>query len=355
MRSRARQAAGRRSRPARPGAARRCRGRSGPAARPARPTGVSASTSARAGRSPPSTSPASPATSGPGQHPGRGVGRAVQRRGALVAPPPGEPLLRPAAGRGPALQVGPVGRRAEHHPVPGDADGMRAAADQDQPERAQPGQVVQQRLHRLAAGADRLIGPNGTTMSSADGAVDRRITVTVAPSVAPSVTGQRPPLRPANRFDPADQPVRRHLDRDRRRPCGAWSRPHGPVRHSPPTRRPTAARSGPDSVRADGAGPVVGQGGDVVDDAAAAAQPDDVLAGGRRLPGGADQQLRFLPGHPPIAGGGQLAPGRSAGAAPGRRRPDRSATTPGWPPASVSASACPRWNIARSGRSSTNR
>ena len=337
------------SRTARRGSAMSGKVRTGSAASPA--SRGSASTSASPRRSPPSTSPAQRRRDRD-EHPGRGRRGAVVGRGALVAPPPGEPLLRPAAGRGPALQVGPVGRRAQHHPVPGDADRMRAAADQDQPERAQPGQVVQQRLHRLA-------GRRPSSARTAPSSIGRRA-VAAGHGHGGAVGGDRRPARRCGRRTgspsrPAGPAAPRPRPRRRRR-CGAWSR--RPLVSAPAHSPDPASHSCPvkPGQRAGGGGrPVVGERCDVVDDAAAAAQPDDVVAGVGRLPGRADQQLRLLAGPPAGSPRWRARPDRSAAAAPGRRPPDRSARTPGWPPASVSASACPRWNIARSGRSSTNR
>jgi hypothetical protein len=114
---------------------------------------------------------------------------------------------RGSAGRGAALQVGPVGGRSEHDAVQRDPDGVRASADQDQTQPAEPAQVVEQSLDRIAVTylhrSERHLDPGESAVTAAD-------------SHGRAVGGQvgQPAVARAEPVHPADQPRRRHLDFD---------------------------------------------------------------------------------------------------------------------------------------------
>ena len=174
----------------------------------------SASTSASAARSPPSTRPPKRCRRRH-QHRAAVVGGALVARRCAGCPPAGEALLRPAAGRGPALQVRPVGRRTEHHArrAPPRPSARRRGPARSRARRGRPGAAA------APPAAPGRRSPSARTAPPARPRCRRRR----APSPPPSVSmPARPALRPANRFT---QPSRRsaaHLDGDpRRRPTGA--------------------------------------------------------------------------------------------------------------------------------------
>ena len=108
------------------------------AGRPARAAGSRRGPGRTSVRSPPTTSPLrdvrstrAPGTrcrpAGSAGHARHGVGERV----GLVAPPPGEPLLRPAAGRRPRLDVPGADLGGGEPPRAGQAHGIPAAPDED--------------------------------------------------------------------------------------------------------------------------------------------------------------------------------------------------------------------------------
>ena len=181
-----------------------------------------------------------------GADPGAVARRTLVRGGPLIVPPPGESLLRPATGRGPALQVGTIGGRTQHLPRPR-VTPMECAPPRTRTARVRPTRQVRQRTPRRVRGTDRHRPERD--VDDGDRCRHRR-----SRSPRPSVTGRQAVVAAGEAVAPSRPAVRLHLDGDGttgdRPPFGHGTVPTMGVAVpttsvTAPTRHPTAARSGP--------------------------------------------------------------------------------------------------------------